>query len=100
MFHGSIVALVTPFRNGRLDETAFQDLVAWHLGEGTQGFVPVGTTGESPTLSHPEHERVVEAQVGPPKTIPINTVIPASNRLWQKCMATLVFREHPGLSSA
>jgi 4-hydroxy-tetrahydrodipicolinate synthase len=60
MFHGSIVALVTPFRNGRLDERAFQDLVQWHLDEGTHGFVPVGTTGESPTLSHPEHERVVE----------------------------------------
>jgi 4-hydroxy-tetrahydrodipicolinate synthase len=60
MFHGSIVALVTPFRNGRLDEQAFQDLVRWHLDEGTHGFVPVGTTGESPTLSHPEHERVVE----------------------------------------
>ena len=60
MFQGSIVALVTPFRNGRLDEKAFQDLMVWHLGEGTEGFVPVGTTGESPTLSHPEHERVVE----------------------------------------
>src|SRR5215217_2943533 len=60
MFHGSIVALVTPFRHGELDEQAFQSLVAWHLDEGTQGFVPVGTTGESPTLSHPEHERVVE----------------------------------------
>ncbi|HEX6013716.1 MAG TPA: dihydrodipicolinate synthase family protein, partial [Geminicoccaceae bacterium] len=54
MFHGSIVAHVTPFRNGRLDERAFQDLVRWHLDEGTHGFVPVGTTGESPTLSHPE----------------------------------------------
>jgi 4-hydroxy-tetrahydrodipicolinate synthase len=60
MFHGSIVALVTPFRNGALDEQAFQSLVEWHLREGTRGFVPVGTTGESPTLSHPEHERVVE----------------------------------------
>lgn len=60
MFRGSIVALVTPFRNGRLDERAFQDLVAWHLGQGTDGFVPVGTTGESPTLSHAEHERVIE----------------------------------------
>jgi 4-hydroxy-tetrahydrodipicolinate synthase len=60
MFHGSIVALVTPFRNGALDERAFQDLVEWHLGEGTHGFVPVGTTGESPTLSHAEHGRVVE----------------------------------------
>jgi 4-hydroxy-tetrahydrodipicolinate synthase len=60
MFHGSIVALVTPFRNGAIDERAFQDLVAWHLREGTHGFVPVGTTGESPTLSHEEHRRVVE----------------------------------------
>jgi 4-hydroxy-tetrahydrodipicolinate synthase len=60
MFHGSIVALVTPFRNGGVDEAAFQRLVEWHVKEGTQGFVPVGTTGESPTLSHDEHERVVE----------------------------------------
>ncbi len=60
MFFGSIVALATPFRNGMLDEQAFQDIVEWHLGEGTHGFVPVGTTGESPTLSHPEHERVIE----------------------------------------
>jgi 4-hydroxy-tetrahydrodipicolinate synthase len=60
MFHGSIVALVTPFRNGAIDERAFQDLVAWHLREGTHGFVPVGTTGESPTLSHDEHRRVVK----------------------------------------
>ena len=60
MFHGSIVALVTPFRNGVVDEDAFQRLVERHLAEGTHGFVPVGTTGESPTLSHAEHERVVE----------------------------------------
>ncbi len=60
MFDGSIVALVTPFRNGGIDERAFQDLVEWHVREGTDGLVPVGTTGESPTLSHAEHERVVE----------------------------------------
>jgi 4-hydroxy-tetrahydrodipicolinate synthase len=60
MFHGSIVALVTPFRNGAIDERAFQGLVEWHVREGTHGFVPVGTTGESPTLSHEEHRRVVE----------------------------------------
>ncbi len=60
MFHGSIVALVTPFHQGTVDEGAFQRLVEWHLAEGTEGFVPVGTTGESPTLSHAEHERVVE----------------------------------------
>ncbi len=60
MFRGSIVALITPFRNGAVDERAFQDLIAWHVEAGTEGFVPVGTTGESPTLSHAEHERVVE----------------------------------------
>ncbi|MFO1068636.1 MAG: 4-hydroxy-tetrahydrodipicolinate synthase [Geminicoccaceae bacterium] len=60
MFNGSIVALVTPFRNGRIDEPAFAELIEWHIGQGTHGFVPVGTTGESPTLSHDEHDRVVE----------------------------------------
>jgi 4-hydroxy-tetrahydrodipicolinate synthase len=60
MFRGSIVALVTPFRDGAVDEKALRDLIEWHIDSGTHGFVPVGTTGESPTLSHDEHERVVE----------------------------------------
>jgi 4-hydroxy-tetrahydrodipicolinate synthase len=61
MFRGSFTALVTPFRqDGSLDEKAFADLIEWQIGEGTQGLVPVGTTGESPTLSHAEHRRVVE----------------------------------------
>jgi 4-hydroxy-tetrahydrodipicolinate synthase len=60
MFRGSFTALVTPFKNGGLDERAFRDLVDWQIGEGTDGLVPVGTTGESPTLSHEEHHRVVE----------------------------------------
>jgi 4-hydroxy-tetrahydrodipicolinate synthase len=60
MFKGSLVALITPFRNGAVDEKAFQDLVAWQIAEGTRGLVPCGTTGESPTLSHAEHKRVVE----------------------------------------
>jgi 4-hydroxy-tetrahydrodipicolinate synthase len=59
-FKGSFTALVTPFRNGSLDEKAFRDLVEWQITEGTNGLVPVGTTGESPTLSHDEHKRVVE----------------------------------------
>src|SRR5215467_12152148 len=57
---GSITALITPFKNGELDEPAFRRLVDWQIKEGTQGLVPVGTTGESPTLSHKEHMRVVE----------------------------------------
>lgn len=59
MFSGSIVALLTPFRDGKLDEKAFQDLVEWQIREGTNGLVPCGTTGESPTLSHEEHDRIV-----------------------------------------
>jgi len=60
MFSGSIVALLTPFKNGKLDEKAFQSFVDWHIAQGTNGLVPVGTTGESPTLSHEEHMRVVD----------------------------------------
>lgn len=59
-FRGSYTALITPFRNGGLDEDAFRQLVDWQLEQGTHGLVPVGTTGESPTLSHAEHKRVVE----------------------------------------
>jgi 4-hydroxy-tetrahydrodipicolinate synthase len=59
-FRGSFTALVTPFKNGALDEKAFRALVGWQIAEGTNGLVPVGTTGESPTLSHDEHKRVVE----------------------------------------
>lgn len=60
MFSGSLVALITPFRSGKVDETAFRKLVDWQISEGTNGLVPCGTTGESPTLSHEEHKLVVE----------------------------------------
>jgi 4-hydroxy-tetrahydrodipicolinate synthase len=60
MFSGSITALITPFRDGEVDEKAFQEFVEWQIQEGSNGVVPVGTTGESPTLSHDEHKRVVE----------------------------------------
>ncbi|PSJ53749.1 4-hydroxy-tetrahydrodipicolinate synthase [Kumtagia ephedrae] len=64
MLRGSLTALVTPFeRNGALAEKAFRDLVEWQIAEGTNGLVPVGTTGESPTLSHEEHRQVVRACV-------------------------------------
>src|SRR5437773_4974488 len=59
MFKGSLVALITPFRNGGVDENAFQEHVAWLLGQGTHGLVPCGTTGESPTLGDDEHKRVI-----------------------------------------
>ncbi len=60
MFKGSIPALVTPMRNGSIDEEAFRAFVEWQIAEGSHGLVPVGTTGESPTLTHEEHRRVVE----------------------------------------
>lgn len=60
MFRGSIPALVTPFRDGKLDEDTFVRFVEWQIEQGSNGLVPVGTTGESPTLSHDEHKRVVE----------------------------------------
>jgi 4-hydroxy-tetrahydrodipicolinate synthase len=60
MFRGSIPALVTPFRDGLIDEGAFRDLVDWQIAEGSHGLVPVGTTGESATLDAKEHYRVVE----------------------------------------
>jgi 4-hydroxy-tetrahydrodipicolinate synthase len=59
MFTGSLVAIVTPFKDGRLDERAFGDLIEWQIRSGTHGIVPCGTTGESATLTHAEHDRVV-----------------------------------------
>lgn len=63
MFKGSFTALITPFKNGELDEQAFSRFVEWQISEGSHGLVPVGTTGESPTLSHDEHKRIVELTV-------------------------------------
>ena len=60
MFKGSLTALITPFRNGKLDEKAFRHLIEWQIDSGTAALVPVGTTGESPTVSHTEHRRMVE----------------------------------------
>ncbi len=60
MFQGSLVALVTPFRDGKVDEPKLRDLVDFHVANGTNAIIPCGTTGESPTLSHDEHKRVVE----------------------------------------
>jgi len=60
MFKGSIVALITPFRNNELDEDSYVSLIHHHLNNGTSGIVPAGTTGESPTLNHREHQRVIE----------------------------------------
>ena len=60
MFKGSNVALVTPFKDDKLDEDSYIKLIHFHIKNGTNGLVPAGTTGESPTLSHEEHQRVIE----------------------------------------
>ena len=60
MFKGSFTALITPFKNGKFDETSFRSLIDFQINSGTHGLVPTGTTGESPTLSHDEHNRIVE----------------------------------------
>src|SRR5258705_13768270 len=60
MFPGSLVALITPFKNGSVDEKGFEKFVAWQIKEGTDGLGPCGTTGESPTLSMEEHKRVID----------------------------------------
>ncbi|WP_115935472.1 4-hydroxy-tetrahydrodipicolinate synthase [Aestuariispira insulae] len=74
MFNGSLTALITPMKaDGAVDEKAFQDFVKWQIDEGTHGLIPVGTTGESPTLSHDEHERVIDLclEVAKPRNIPV-----------------------------
>ncbi len=63
MFKGSIVAIVTPFKNDKLDEKALSDLIEWHIAEGTNAIVPCGTTGESATLNYDEHYRVIELTI-------------------------------------
>ena len=63
MITGSIPALVTPFKDGALDLVTLKKLVDWHIAQGSTGLVPVGTTGESPTLSHEEHQRVIDVVV-------------------------------------
>ena len=63
MFKGAIVAIVTPFKNGKVDEKAFRRLIEFQIENGTSGIVPCGTTGESSTLSFKEHDRVIEITI-------------------------------------
>ena len=61
-YQGSYCALITPFKDDKFDEKRFIKIIEWHIKQGTQGIVPCGTTGESPTLSHDEHKKVVELE--------------------------------------
>ena len=82
MFKGSYVALITPFRDGAVSEDEFQSLVEWQIAQGSHGLVPCGTTGESPTFSHKEHERVVDLCIEAAKgRVPVGDFLETQQRL-------------------
>ncbi|MBX3581378.1 MAG: 4-hydroxy-tetrahydrodipicolinate synthase [Rhizobiaceae bacterium] len=96
MLRGSLTALVTPFdKDGRFDEKAFRDFVEWQISEGTSGLVPVGTTGESPTLSHDEHRHVVRTCVDAAKgRVPV--VAGAGSNNTEEAVGLVRFAEEAG----
>src|SRR5689334_5791814 len=96
MLRGSLTALVTPFdKNGALAEKTFRDLVEWQIAEGTKGLVPVGTTGESPTLSHDEHRQVVKTCVDAAKgRVPV--VAGAGSNNTEEAVGLVKFAEEAG----
>lgn len=100
MLRGSLTALVTPFeKNGRFDEKAFRALVAWQIDEGTRGLVPVGTTGESPTLSHEEHRHVVKTCIEVAKgRVPV--VAGAGSNNTEEAVGLVQFAEQAGADAA
>ena len=100
MLRGSLTALVTPFeKSGRFDEKAFRALVAWQIEEGTRGLVPVGTTGESPTLSHEEHRHVVKTCIEVAKgQVPV--VAGAGSNNTEEAVGLVQFAEQAGADAA
>lgn len=100
MLRGSLTALVTPFeKSGRFDEKAFRALVAWQIEEGTRGLVPVGTTGESPTLSHEEHRHVVKTCIEVAKgRVPV--VAGAGSNNTEEAIGLVQFAEQAGADAA
>jgi 4-hydroxy-tetrahydrodipicolinate synthase len=94
-FRGSITALVTPFRDHKFDEDAYRALVDWQISNGTHGLVPVGTTGESPTLSHEEHRQVIAACIGETKgRVPV--IAGAGSNNTQEAIELAQFAEKAG----
>ena len=99
MIHGSIVAIVTPFKNGKIDEKSLLDLIEFQIENGTHGIVPCGTTGESPTLSHEEHEYVVELTVkAAKKRIPV--IAGTGSNSTQEAIRLTKFAEKVGANAA
>src|SRR6478609_7099394 len=100
MLRGSLTALVTPFdKSGRFDEKAFRAFVEWQLGEGTTGLVPVGTTGESPTLSHDEHRHVIKVCIEVAKgRVPV--VAGAGSNNTEEAVGLVQYAEKAGADAA
>ena len=99
MFKGSIVALITPFKNNKLDENCYINLIHHHLKNGTSGLVPAGTTGESPTLTHKEHKRVIELCVKESKgKIPV--IAGTGSNSTEEAIALTKFAESAGANAA
>jgi len=99
MFKGSIVALITPFKNNNLDEDSYISLIHYHLKNGTSGLVPAGTTGESPTLSHKEHQRVIELCVQETKgKIPV--IAGTGSNSTDEAISLTKFAERSGANAA
>jgi len=99
MFKGSIVALITPFKNNNLDEDCYISLIHHHLNNGTSGLVPAGTTGESPTLNHKEHERVIELCVKESKgKIPV--IAGTGSNSTEEAISLTKFAEKSGADAA
>ncbi|RUX38849.1 4-hydroxy-tetrahydrodipicolinate synthase, partial [Mesorhizobium sp. M4A.F.Ca.ET.050.02.1.1] len=100
MLRGSLTALVTPFdKSGRFDEKAFRAFIEWQLAEGTKGLVPVGTTGESPTLSHDEHRQVVKVCIEVAKgRAPV--VAGAGSNNTEEAVGLVQFAEQAGADAA
>ena len=99
MFKGSIVALITPFKNNNIDEDKYISLIHYHLKNGTSGLVPAGTTGESPTLNHSEHEKVIELCVKESKgKIPV--IAGTGSNSTDEAIALTKFAEKVGSNAA
>jgi len=99
MFKGSIVALITPFKNNKLDENCYINLIHHHLKNGTSGLVPAGTTGESPTLTHKEHKRVIELCVKESKgKIPV--IAGTGSNSTEEAISLTKFAESAGANAA
>ena len=99
MLKGSIVAIVTPFKNGDIDESSLRSLIDWHISEGTHGIVPVGTTGESPTLNHREHQQVVEITINQVnKRVPV--IAGAGSNSTSEAISLLSHAEDAGADAA